>query len=166
MRRFLILLPLAVSAACSVTSSPEPSLAPRAAETIDPRVPIQSEVPAGTLDAELAARLSSLLAQARSAAPAFEVREAQAERLAAVAGASGSESWIAAEQALSRLIEQHGATTRAAADIDALAASRLESRRWIAPADREAIEAAAAEVGALNMRQSQAIDRLQRQLAR
>ena len=149
-----------------MTSSPEPSLAPRAAEAIDPRVPIQSEIPSGTLDPGLAARLSALVAAARSAAPAFEARQAEADRLAAAAGANGSESWIAAEQALSRLIEQHGTTTRAAADIDALAASRLESQKWIAPADREAIEAAAAELSALNALQSQAIDQLQARLTR
>ena len=166
MRSFLLLLPLMVSAGCSVSSSPEPSLAPRAAEATDPRLPIPSEVPSGTLDPGLAARLSALVAAARSAAPEFDAREAEAGRLAAAAGASGSESWIAAEQALSRLIEQHGATTRAAADIDALAASRLESQKWIAPADREAIEAAADEVSALNARQSQAIGQLQTRLTR
>ena len=166
MRRLFPLLLVPLAAACSITSSPEPSLAPRAAEAIDPRIPIPDDVPAGTVDPGLAGRLSALVGEARSAVPAFEAREAEASRLAAAAGAISSESWIAAEQALSRLVEQQGVTTRAAADIDALASARLDSQRWIAPADRQAIEAAAADVGSINARQSEAIDRLRNQLAR
>lgn len=166
MRRLLLLLALTFTAGCSTTTSPEPSLAPRAAEAIDPRLPIANEVPAGSLDPALASRLSALVGEVRSAAPAFEAREAQASRLAAAAGPVASESWIAAEQALSRLVEQHGVTTRAAADIDALASSRLASQRWITPADREAIVAAASEVAEIGARQTAAIDRLKDQLAR
>jgi hypothetical protein len=57
-------------------------------------------------------------------------------------------------------------TTRAAADIDALAANRLEGQHWIRPADREAIAAAAAEVATINENQSATIERLNNQLAR
>ena len=161
---FLIVLPLI--AGCSTPPPIGPSLAPRPAEAIDPRLPISSEAPTGTVDPQLAGRLSALVGEVRSAVPAFEAREAEAVRLAAAAGPDASESWIAAEQALSRLIEQHGVTTRAAADIDALASSRLEAQRWITPADRQAIAAAASEVAAVSARQAGAIDRLRAQLAR
>lgn len=166
MRSLLLLLALPLAAACSITTSPEPSLAPRAAEAIDPRIPIPDEVPSGTVDPALASRLSALVAEVRSGVPAFEAKQAEANNLAAAAGPVASESWIAAEQALSRLVEQHGVTTRAAADIDALASSRLEGQRWIAPADREAITAAASEVASISARQAEAIDRLKDQLAR
>ncbi|MDP9421388.1 MAG: hypothetical protein M3Q19_00895 [Pseudomonadota bacterium] len=166
MRSLSLLLVLPLAAGCSITTSPEPSLAPRAAEAIDPRLPIPDEEPSGTVDPALAGRLSALVATVRSAMPAFEAREVEAGRLAAAAGPVASESWIAAEQALSRLVEQHGVTTHAAADIDAVAASRLESQRWIAPAERQAIAAAAAEVGSISARQAEAIDRLKDQLAR
>jgi hypothetical protein len=166
MRRLLLLTALPLAAACTMTTSPEPSLAPRAAEAIDPRVPVADEVPEGTVDQALAGQLSALVAEVRGAAPAFDARETEAGRLAASAGPEASESWIAAEQALSRLIEQHGVTTRVAADIDALASSRLDGQHWIAPADRQAIAAAAADVAAINARQSDAIDRLKAQLAR
>jgi hypothetical protein len=166
MRSLMLLLALPLSAACSITTSPEPSLAPRAAEAIDPRLPIPTEGPAGTVDPALANRLSALVAEVRQAMPAFEAQEARASRLAAAAGPVASESWIAAEQALSRLIEQHGAATRAAADIDALAASRLEGQRWIAPADRNAITAAASDIASVSTRQAEAIDRIKSQLAR
>ena len=166
MRSLLPLLAVPLMTACSVTTSPEPSLAPRAAEAIDPRLPISSEEPAGVVDPALATRLSDLTGQVRSAEPAFEAREAEAVRLAGAAGPVASESWIAAEQALSRLVEQYGVTTRAAADVDALASDRLQRQGWIAPADRQAIAAAASEVGAISLRQAEAIDRLKDQLAR
>ena len=59
-----------------------------------------------------------------------------------------------------------GVTTRVAADIDELAATRLKTQRWIAPADREAIAAAAADVAVLSAAQAAAIERLREQLAR
>jgi hypothetical protein len=166
MRSLPLLLLLPLVAACSTTPSPEPSLAPRPAEAIDPRLPVTEALPAGPADPVLAGRLSALVAEVRSAEPAFAAREAEASRLAAAAGPVASEGWIAAEQALSRLVEQHGVTTRAAADIDALAASLLEGQRWISPADREAISAAASDVAAINARQAEAIDRLKNQLSR
>jgi hypothetical protein len=166
MRSLLLLAALPLAAACAMTTSTEPSLAPRAAEAIDPRLPVPGDVSAGTVDPALAGRLSALVAEVNSSVPAFEAREAEASRLAAGAGPEASESWIVAEQALSRLVEQYGVTTRAAADIDALASSRLDGQRWIAPADREAISAAAAEVASIGARQAGAIDRLKEQLAR
>ena len=165
MRRLLLLTALPLAGGCAMTTSPEPSLAPRAAEAIDPRVPIPSEEPVGLVDPALAGQLSALVAEVRSAMPAFDAREAEAGRLAASAGPVASESWIAAEQALSRLIEQHGITTRAAADIDRLASIRLVQQRWIAPADRQAIAAAASDVGSISAQQAGAIDRLKERLA-
>jgi hypothetical protein len=159
-------LALLLIAGCSVTSSPEPSLAPRAAEAIDPRIPIPDSPPPGTVDPALAARLQELVATARANVSPFEAREAEASRLAGQAGPMASESWVAAQQALSRLVEQNGVTTQAAADIDGLAAGRLERQRWIAPAEREAIAAAVAEVGSISDRQAAAIARIKDQLAR
>jgi hypothetical protein len=166
MNRALIIA-IALAAGCSTPSpGPEPSLAPRAAETTDPRIPIPDETPAGAVDPALAGRLQQLLSSAHSNIPAFNEREAEASRRAASAGPAASESWIAAEQALSRLVAQYGATTRAAAEIDALASDRLRREHWIKPADREAIAAALAEVAAISERQAAAIDGLKERLAR
>ena len=165
MRRFTLIGLIVLAPACSTGPSIEPSLAPRAAEAIDPRVPIAAEVPHGTLDAGLVDQLSALVGSVRGALPEFQAREAEAGRLAAAAGPMASESWIAAQQALSRLVEQYGVTTRAAADIDRLASARLAQRRWIEPADREAIAAASAEVAAISQSQAAAIERLTGQLA-
>lgn len=164
--RKLIALALMTAAGCSTTPMKEPNLAPRAAESVDPRLPVPDTAPAGPVDAALADRLHALVGIVKSSVPQFEAQEADAARLAAMAGPMASESWIAAQQGLSRLVEQHGITTRAAADIDALAASRLDGQRWIGPADQHAIAAAAAEVGAINASQTAAIDRLSSQIAR
>lgn len=164
--RKLIVLAIATAAGCSPTPTVEPSLAPRAAESVDPRVPILDPVPSGTVDAALAERLRTLVGSARSGVPQFNAMEAEASRLAAAAGPAASEGWIAAQQSLSRLVEQYGITTAAAADIDALAANRLEGQRWIRPADRNAVADAAAQVGEISGAQSAAIQRLTAQLAR
>src|SRR5687767_14996250 len=110
---------LLVGACSSAGTGPEPSLAPRAAEAIDPRVPIPATVPSGTSDAALVSRLNELVGAARTGTPQFEARLSNADQLASAAGPATSESWVVAQQALSLLIEQYGVTTRAAAEIDA-----------------------------------------------
>ena len=167
MRTALALAVLPLIASCSGPGPGiEPSLAPRAAESIDPRVPIPDSVPVGPVDPALAARLAALRSEALAGEPRFNALAAEATRLAASAGPVSSESWIAAQQALSRLTEHYGVTTRAAAEIDALGATRLESRRWITPADQRAISEAALAVGAVNDSQAMIIRQLSDQLSR
>jgi hypothetical protein len=167
MRRLVPLLAVSIAGACAAPQTgSEPSLGPRAAEAIDPRVPIPDKIPSGPVDATLASQLNELVDRARSGAPQFDAQLANAERQAAAAGPGASESWVVAQQALSKLIERFGVTTRAAADIDALASARLEGQRWIRPADQQAIAAAAAEVAAIGAPQAAAIERIQGQLAR
>lgn len=167
MRRLAPLFALLLLSACSTApTGPPPSLAPRAAEAIDPRVPIPDTVPIGPVDAALAGKLNALVGQARAGISLFEAKRADAERLASGAGPIASESWIAAQQALSLLVDQYGVTTKAAADIDALAATRIENQHWIRPSDQQAIAAAAAEVGAINEAQAAVIGRLRDRLVR
>lgn len=165
MHRLLFLAPI-VLAACVKPGGEYPSLAPRAAEAIDPRLPLPSEPSPGPLDAALAARLAAAVGEARGGVAAFDRLAAIAERAAAAAGPSQGDGWIAAQQALSALVAQHGVTTRAAGDIDAIAATRIDQARWISPTNRSAIETAAAEVGAINERQAATIARLGDRLAR
>ena len=164
--RNTIALVLLLAAGCSSTTAGEPSIAPRVAESIDPRLPILDASPTGPVDPALAERLRALVETARAGAPQFDAQESEAARLASAAGPIASESWIAAQQALSRLVDRHGVTTRAAGDIDALAATRLDAQHWIRPADREAIAAAATQVGLINSAQAEVIQRLASQLAR
>jgi hypothetical protein len=151
-------------AACAAPPGPTPSLAPRPAEAIDPRVPIPVAPPSGVVDPALKARLGELLAQARAGNKAFTAAAADAERLVAAAGTPSSESWVAAQQGLSALVAARGQTARALSDIDAIAAQRLETAGGIAPANFAAIEAASSEVGAMAQHQAEVIDAMQARL--
>ena len=142
-----------------------PSLAPRAAEAIDPRVPIPGEVVAGPVDPALAAKIAELLAEVRAGDAAFQSAVPNAEALAAAAGSAQSESWIVAQEALSGLVAARAPVTKAIADLDALAATRIAASGGIMPGDLAAIEAATAEAGAIGQRQADLIDRLQGRLA-
>ena len=163
--RVSILIPaMGLVAACSAPSGPYPSLAPRAAEAIDPRVPIPSEVVVGPADANLSTHLAALIDQAQAGDAAFADAAADAERLAASAGSAQSESWVAAQQALSAAQAARGPTTRALGDIDGLAASALEQSGGIAAGNLAAIQAAAARVSEIDRRQSERIEAIEARL--
>ena len=164
MQSHLFLLPLLLSA-CAATPASGPSLAPRAAETVDPRVPIPNEVVTGPVDAALAARIAGLMAQVRAGDAAFQAAAEQAERLAAAAGPAQTESWIEAQQALSALVAARAPVASAMADLDALAATRVALGGGLLPGDLAAIQAAIAEAGAISQREAELIERLQARLA-
>jgi len=98
------LLPFAVLTACSAPGGPYPSLQPRAAEAIDPRMPVVRPLNDRPVTSSLAAQLSVLVDQARSGNSAFDGAASEAERLAETAGGPQSEGWIAAQEALSAAI--------------------------------------------------------------
>ena len=152
------------TASCTRPGGPYPSLAPRAGEAIDPRVPVTRPMNDRPASEELVARLGALVAMARRGDAAFGPGIAIAQRLAAAAGAPQSESWILAQQALSAAIAARAPTANAAGDIDALAAAKLQSAGGIAPNDLKAIEDAGAIVGAIDQRQSDAIRSIQSRL--
>jgi hypothetical protein len=162
--RSFALATLLIVGGCAAPSGQAPSLAPRTAEAIDPRLPVDQPTAAQAVDPALAARLANLVGQARSGEAAFVVAAGQAERLAAAAGAREGEAWVIAQQALSAAIAAREPTTKALGDIDGIAAAALAAQGGIAPASLAAINAAAAEVAAIDRRQAQAIDSLQRRL--
>jgi len=162
--RWTPLLPLAAIAACSAPGGPYPSLQPRPAEAIDPRVPVVRPINERPVTASLAAQLAALVDQARSGTATFDSAAAEAERLAANAGAPQSEGWIAAQEALTAAIAARKPTANALGDIDALAASMLQAQAGLAPNDLAAIKNAQAEVGALDARQAARIDAVQKRL--
>jgi hypothetical protein len=163
MRQLLILVVLALGA-CSSAGGPYPSLQPRAAERIDPRLEPVRPMNDRPATASLVARLAALVEQARAGDAAFEPAASEAERLATAAGAPQSESWIAAEQALSAAIAAGHGTSVALADVDALGANALQTQGGIAPNDLKAIQGAAAEVSAIARRQAARIDAVQNRL--
>ena len=162
--RWTPLLPFAVVAACSAPGGPYPSLQPRAAEAIDPRVPVVRPVNDRPVTAALAGRLAALVDAGRSGGAAFDSAASEAERLAAAAGAPQSEGWIAAEEALTAAVAARKPTATALGDIDALAANTLQTQQGIAPNDLAAIKRAQEEVGALDERQAARIDAVQKKL--
>jgi hypothetical protein len=166
MRFDLPFLLLAVTAlgACASPGGPYPSLQPRATEAIDPRVPVERPMNDRPATPALAAKLAELVSQARGGDAAFDPAAAQAERLAAAAGAAPSEGWIAAQEALTAAIAAREPTAHALGDIDGLAATMLQTQGGIAPNDFAAIESAAADVAALDRRQNERIDALKKRL--
>jgi len=163
MRRALILTSLTLGA-CAPAGGPFPSLQPRAAEAIDPRLPVVRPMNDRPVDPALAAKLAALVSQAHDGDAAFQPIAANADRVTQNAGAPQSEGWIAAQEAVSAAIAARGPTARALGDIDAIGAVALQTNRGIAPNDLAAIQSAAAEVGALDRRQAERIKALQQRL--
>jgi hypothetical protein len=151
-------------AACSAPAVNAPSLAPRAAEAIDPRIRIPDAAPVESASPALVARLSALVRQAQAGDSAFRPAAEEAERLAAAAGDPQSESWVVAQQALSAAVAAREPVSTALADIDAIGSRELETTGRVAPADQAAIAVASATVGEIDRRQAALIDRLQRRL--
>jgi hypothetical protein len=163
MRRTALLSIVALSA-CSAPGGPYPSLRPRAAEAIDPRVPVTRPMNERPVSPTLASRLAALVSEAHSGDAAFETAASHAEGLAVSAGVSQSDSWITAQEALTVAIAARKQTATALADIDDLGGDALQTNAGIAPNDLAAIRSAAAEVGALDQRQAKRIDAIQKRL--
>ena len=162
----ILALPMLMLAACVTPSAQgEPSLARRAAEAIDPRLPVDVPVDARAVDPALAAQIEALMTEARNSAAAFTATEPGAQAKAAAAGPPESESWIAAQAALAELERTRAPFTRALGDLDALRAASARSGDRASPADIAALEAAAAELLAMSERQSAALDAIRAQIA-
>ncbi|HYJ52095.1 MAG TPA: hypothetical protein VEW04_02900 [Allosphingosinicella sp.] len=143
-----------------VSQGPFPSLAPRPAELEDwSEEPVRA-VPVVADDPALSARIAALLGEARTGQRAFEAEAPAAERVAARAGARGSDSWLEAQQAISRLEAARGSTGAAVAELHALDLARASAPT--SEADQAALKAAIEEAEAIAARQQQRIDRLSR----
>ena len=159
-----ILVPLLVAAGCAAPG-PYPSLAPRPAEKAyaedaDERKPTpQPDDPA------LAAEIDRLAAEARAGAADFDAALPAAQAAAAAAGGAGSDSWIEAQQALSRLESARARTTAALADLDRLAVER-SSAGTLGEGDRERLRTATAEIQAGADAQADRLRRLGESLIR
>ena len=164
MRAFGALILLATVGACSAPQGPYPSLQPRAGELVDPRVPVERPLNDRPVTAALANRLAELLAQARTGDAAFQDAAAHARQVADAAGPPQSESWIAAQEALTAAIAARGPTTLALGDIDELGGNALQSQGGMSPNDLHAIKSAGADVGAIDRRQAKTIKAIQRRL--
>ena len=163
MRRPLFVTILFLSA-CTSPGGPYPSLQPRSAESIDPRIEPTRPLNDRPVTPALASQLAQLVADAHAGDSDFQPAAANAERLAAAAGAPQSEGWVAAQEALSAAIAARKPTATALADIDTLGARALQTNGGIAPNDLAAIQSAAAEIGTLDQRQADRIKAVQQRL--
>jgi ABC-type transporter Mla subunit MlaD len=141
-----------------------PSLEPRAVERelaeADPEPP--APLPD---DPALAERVAALTAEARRGDAEFETALPAARAAVAGAGSAGGESWIEAQQALSRLEAARGATAKALADLDALALAEAR-RRPLSGADLERLRAAVAALQEIADRQHDEMAGLRARLGR
>ena len=160
-RRNLVLLPLSWLAACAAPVGPSPTLAPRAAEAIDPRVPVEKPVIVNAPSATLQAQLANLISEAQAGDAAFNAAASAAERSAAGSGGPGSEGWVQGQQALSAAQAARIRTTRALGDIDAIAASSLQKTGGMQAGDLIAVQQASAAVADIDRRQAERLKAIQ-----
>ena len=164
--RFTALAALA-AAALLAGCAPEgefPSLALRPIEAENPREEPVRTPPVVASDPAIRARAAALLAQAHDGERAFAAAHVRAAALARGAGAPGSESWVAAQEAISRVEATRAAATRALGDLD-----RLATERAALPTNEEdfaAVRAALAEAEQLVRDQQQRFDALRASAAR
>ncbi|MEO5640994.1 MAG: hypothetical protein ABIQ98_04420 [Sphingomicrobium sp.] len=151
---------------CSASKLTPPSLAPRAAEAIDPRVPVEHAIVQRPIRAGVGARLAALLGEARSGDAAFRAALGPAQRAVSGAGAARSEGWIVAQEAVSATEAARAPTSRALSEIDAIAGEAVAQKGAIGASELAAVQAAADEVGAIDRAQRTAIGELSARLSR
>jgi hypothetical protein len=142
-----------------VTEGPFPSLAPRPDERLAIEEPVR-EAPVAADDPALQTRIAALLDEAQRGERAFDADYGTAARAALRAGPSGSDSWIAAQQALSRVEAARGRTSDAATALHQLGLERADQA--MSAADRQALDDAIAEADRLVAGQQARVDRLSR----
>lgn len=154
------LIPLA-ALACILTGCAQevagPGLARRPIEALPLTEPPSAPTPPVAADTALRGQIDGLVAQARQAQKSFSALLPRARQTAAGVGAEGSESWIAAQQALSALEAARAPATRALGELDALLAAKVNAGSDDGVAE---LQAAETEVGALVEDQARAIDAL------
>lgn len=155
---------LALAAGCAAPG-PYPSLAPRPAEKAYAEDAEERKPTPQPDDPALAGEIDRLLAAGRAGAAEFDSAFPAAQRAAGAAGAAGSDSWIEAQQALSRLESARARTTAAVADLDRLAVERT-SAGTLGAGDSERLRSATAELQALTDSQADRLQRLGESLLR
>jgi hypothetical protein len=152
---------LALLAAGCAADGPYPSLAQRPAEKAyaeerdapDPAPPPLADDPA------LAPRIAAAVAEGEAGRAAFDAAYEAAAPLVGRAGARGSDGWIEAQQALSRVTAAQAQTTKALADLDQLTAVRAAAGP-VSAADLARLKAGTARVQAIADAQSERLARL------
>jgi hypothetical protein len=159
-----LFVPLVLTAGCAAPG-PYPSVAPRPAEKAYAEDAEERKPTPQPDDPALAGEIDRLLADAKAGAAQFDSALPAAQRTAGSAGASGSDSWIEAQQTLSRLESARARTTAALADLDRLSVERT-SAGTLGEGDRERLRRATEEIQALADSQADRLQRLGESLLR
>lgn len=163
----LLLLTSALASLAGCASiNDAPSLGRRQAEAIDPRLPVVDGSNALPADPALAATLRRIAAPAFAQARVVDAAIVRAEALAAAAGSSGSESWIAAQQSLSAAVAAQEPVTRALGDFDAAVSERIRTGSRLVPQDLAAVRSIAGDLAEIERGQRSALAAVQRRLSR
>jgi len=137
-----------------------PSLARRPAEDIDMSVEPVREAPVVAPNETLRAQIQALVETVRSGERRFDGDHDAAASAARAAGPRGSESWVVAQQAISRLEASRAQTTAALADLNQLRLERADLPTN--DEDQAALETAIAWGERVAAEQQARIDRLRR----
>jgi len=160
--------PLALAAAALLSGcaapGPFPSLAPREAERVYAAGDPLQVLPEAPDRAGLAGQVAAFAAAAGAGESAFNTAIAAARPLVSRAGGSGSESWVAAQEAVSRVEAARAATSKAAADLDQFAAAEAQ-KGPVSTADYQLLTEALVRIGGVANRQQEAVDRLRTSLS-
>ena len=154
--RTLAAVALALATAGCAVDSAYPSLAPRPIEDMSLAEPVQRPVPAGTPSAIATAHYAPSVEKARAADADFRTTLAEAhDALDRGRGAAeGSDEWLAAQQALSRVETARDIVTAVLGDLDAARnadAPRADS------GEAAAVAHAYDEVHAIDLAEAQAL---------
>jgi len=145
-----------------------PSLLPRPIEKLGTgdAEPEAAPSPSIPQDPALGQQLAQLLDRARQGQQAFDKDYGAAESAVARAGASGSENWIAAQVAVSRLEGARADTTAALSDLDALVLTRTREGKGTNEADQAAVASTRDQIQSLAEGQAEKIASLSTRLSR
>ena len=118
-----------------------PSLAPRPVEKAMAESEEEPAVRPVQDDPQLPARIAAFVEAGRRGQAAFEAALPEARAAVGRAGPSGSDSWIAAQQAISRLETTRATIANALSELDAYATEQARTRP-LGPGDAERIREA------------------------
>lgn len=141
-----------------------PSLQPRAAERALADGDVQPPPPIVPDDPGLPANISGIVRDAQAGQGGFEIEIARARPLVARAGAAGSDSWIEAQQAVSRAEAARSPVVTALAELDRLAAAASNAARALSAADALRLREATMALQAVAERQELALEALRARL--
>ena len=161
-RLYRLVLPILPLTACA-TGGDYPSLAPRPVEQLSMEEPVRVDPPVAP-DPALRGRAAQLLADARRGDGQFDAAYARALPIVRGAGPSGSDSWVQAQEQISRVEAARVGTSSALTALDELLAEQADDPTN--EQDHAQLVAARAAAAALVAEQERRVDGLKGSVSR